>query len=452
MKFALYIDALVFFTNTSYTKTLLVEKFAQKNHVMDIYYPYSMFRIENNLQMIKKLPKNVVKFLGKKIKTENLFINPKKIDDIKKLCETIKDVNVIYKTIKDKYIEGENVKLKKLGYANDIGAKYIDGFPSSYKYDVLIVTDTYSKRWLKSSPEKKKDMREQLINSFRSHGKKFLCIRDSPHIEYRFLSNGVHHGICSEEIFNMAGFNYKMASYFKMPLLSNLAFDKPNMLSKEEFFKKYNLDMNKKLLCIIPGKSKKWTDNEVEINNDLANINKNIIIDNIYYFYKNLDKIYEIATEQNYTIICKLHTRTIELPEEHMWRDYVTYIDNEDACEFVRYSDKCISFATTMVYQLYLYDLPTFDIGTGVYYLNWYKTIHNFFNVLSKYKHGKDLIYGKIATNFKVSGLEEFKEFLTTKYNIKKFKYLKNNPIYGDSYDSSIENVRDCILNALNTS
>lgn len=99
---------------------------------------------------------------------------------------------------------------------------------------------------------------------------------------------------------------------------------------------------------------------------------------------------------------------------------------------------------------MYLYGIPALDIGTGIYYLNWSSPNETSINsVLKNYNNGIDLIYGTVASNFANNGIEQTINFLKTEFNIKKFKYLYNNPIYGNSYGTTIDDVRNSICSAL---
>ena len=55
-----------------------------------------------------------------------------------------------------------------------------------------------------------------------------------------------------------------------------------------------------------------------------------------------------------------------------------------------------------MVYQLYLYDLPTLDLGTGIYYPRWAFTNpeNRVITPLQNFRYGRDLIYGEVV-NFR---------------------------------------------------
>lgn len=388
MRFALYLDLYTISINSFYTKVALVESFRNNGHILDIFYPLNM--------------------LNKIDKTDDNF------------CKNIKD------------FERFNITIKPT-------------LPQAKDYDVLLITDTYIKDWCVI-----KDVRNLCALKFIEINKPVICIRDTAMIEYRFINNpGIKHGICAAPLFGTLPITTKT---FIMPLLSNLSFVKNNCLSRDDFYEKYNLNKNLKIISLFPGKINKWRKN--------SSNNKNVfqVMKNLDFFNKNIEQINNICNEFGYQLVGKLHIRDTNVKwlnkdkHDNMFHyKYIKYINPEDTNELLKYSDRSLTYATTMVYQMYLYNLPSFDIGTGIYYLNWSNPNETTINsTLKNYNNGIDLIYGTVASTFSINGIEQLTNFLKSEFNIKQFKYLYNNPIYGNSYGSTIDDVKNSILGVLN--
>ena len=67
---------------------------------------------------------------------------------------------------------------------------------------------------------------------------------------------------------------------------------------------------------------------------------------------------------------------------------------------------------------------------------------------LKDYDNGRDLIYGDIMNydEFKEDPSKYMLKFINKEYDINKFKYLKNNPIYGDSYGTTMMDLTKCLI------
>lgn len=321
----------------------------------------------------------------------------------------------------------------------------ITTFPST-DYDVLLLTDTYTKKWYYTPDGNIYDCRYKVAAEFLKFNKKVLCIRDTPLIEYRFVKNSmVKHGICTKNIFEIEPYAFDRTPNFIMPLLSNLGLDKLNKLSRDEFYEKYNIDKNMKLLCLLPGKISKWRVVEEAKNNNSKTVAKNVGV-----FYNKLDELNVLLKERGYIMVSKLHTRDDYdkwLSKKIFRTDIVKYIDPADSNEMLTYAEKGISFGTTMVYQTYMFDLPVLEIGTGKYYLGWSEKDSKMDDSpLKNYDYGRDLVYGTIAGKFAKIPEKTLLAFLDKEYDVKDFKYVKDHPIYGNSYGSNIDSIAKAIL------
>ena len=169
-----------------------------------------------------------------------------------------------------------------------------------------------------------------------------------------------------------------------------------------------------------------------------------------------MDKLNNVLNEKGYILVVKLHTRDdytkwMQSRLKQMLRtDIIRYIDPVDAHEMLKYSDRAMSFGTTMVYQTYLFDLPVLEIGSGKYYLGWADTTTKMSDsLLADYDYGADLVYGMVASNFGNKPTDILQKFLDTEYKIDDFKYKMNHPIYGDSYKATPTMIVKSILKHL---
>jgi hypothetical protein len=384
------------------------------------------------------------------IMLDDIVVDDIMLDDI--VLDEVDEVNVIInynintktyeKTYKKTYGYNSSNQFIKSSEQLVKTPNIITSFPDPVVFDILLLTDTYTKKWYYSSDGHIHDCRNKIMNSFLKLGKKVICIRDTPLIEYRSMSNtNVKHGICINGVSNL---HHKIPK-FMMPLLSNLAFKKRNQMTRNEFCDKYGIDYDKKILCLLPGKISKWKSVKRS-----KNINSKLVATNVEVFYNRLDDLNQILLENNYVITSKLHTRDNYdkwLTQKTFRKDIIKYVDPNDSNEMLTYSDKGISFGTTMVYQTYLFNMPVLEIGTGMYYLGWSDSDANLeSSPLKIYNYGKDLVFGKISQNFGKLPIKTLSNFITSEYDIKQFKYVRDNPIYGNSYNTCVEDVSNAIL------
>jgi hypothetical protein len=353
--------------------------------------------------------------------------------------------------------------------SNDYGDFYkiqiYDDFPKPTDYDILFVYEDNCKKWNKTAS----DMRNYLSDKFLTQKKQVACLKFDTIIEYRLLHpiSPIIYGICSDKLTYLSNqFNYIVKpseKRFIMPVIGNLKHPKPNALSKEELMELYGLDKNKKIIAYLPGKIAKWNSKNYS---DLSNYHENFRINIIQakWFQDNFNKIVDYFSSQGYQLVGKLHARDSNkflTGNSELSKDYkIKYVDQYHSYELMKYSDFAITFGTTMVYQLYLYQLPTLEIGTGIYYPSW--SINDFtqplelLTPLASYNFGRDLIYGQIVAFDKLINNPSLylKAFLLKLnnggYSIDNFPYKNNNPIYGNSFDSSIPKIVDVITKSLN--
>jgi hypothetical protein len=325
-------------------------------------------------------------------------------------------------------------------YVQKYNHNIIWGEPNANDYDVIIIANNF---------RGKRDLRQKLASRFIKHKKKVLSLKLNNLMEHRFIYDNVLYGVNTlhrvllEDKFILPA----KCNKFIFPSL-NLSTPKPDALTKIEFYKKYKLNPDLKLITFYIGQAKKWVDRN------------NTHTLPIYQFFNKFKHIKNILTKNGYQLIFKLHKNndTQQLKNLKLKKIFkkTRIISHEDAYESTIYSNFAITYATTMVYELYLYNLPVLEIGSGLYYPGWFRLIkdnnyhiHN--NPLKQYNDGKDLIYGNtISLNDLTNNTDTYiSSFLNTTYNIKQFKYITDNPIYGNSYYDNINTAAKSLANQL---
>jgi hypothetical protein len=321
-------------------------------------------------------------------------------------------------------------------YVNNIFATHhnyniIWDFPNENEYDILLLTHIWSKKW-----NKRIDTRKIIADRFIKLQKKVISLKVDTTLEHRHINNRVIYGVNSSFRINLS--DHWMipdsAKQFIFHQISNYKFEKPNHLNKESFFQKYNLNQNKQIITFFMSRYKKWYNSKLDFALP------------IFWFFRNLKKITKVLHKLNYQLVFKLHRSDGTAIIDKYNLDNLTIIDNYDTYELIKYSSRALSFGTSMVYELYLYNLPVMEIGNGIYYPGWLSYVSRTLQLkspLKKYDNGRQLIYGTIIP-YKMLSLNfnnVMKKFIDTEYNIDKYKYKNKHPIYGNSYNATIQSI-----------
>jgi len=371
------------------------------------------------------------------------------------------DKKHVKKNDKEPYIS--SVKEMSIFY----GISIIEGFPNSSNYDILFVFEDYYKSW----SNKVDDFRKHVCRPFITNSKKVLCLKDDTIMEVRPIKlNNIIYGIPSNRLMTERDkLNIKRkdhywilpsgTKHFIIPVISNLSIPKPECLSKEDFYHKYGLDTNLKIIAYLPGKVKKWREKFYKGKKNNYTRNFQLTLHQINWFLNNFKIINNILRDLGYQLVGKLHIRDSNKFIENTKTDKYTknkdikYVSQYHSHELLKYADYAITFATTMAYQLYLYDLPTLDLGTGIYYPRWaFKLSDNkAITPLQNFNCGRDLIYGEVVNfaNFQQDPKQYLTIFVNRGFNIDEFKYKYRNPIYGDSYGKGIKDIVDILIQIL---
>jgi hypothetical protein len=356
------------------------------------------------------------------------------------------NINFSYKI--QLYVSGENKKLnyyidKKFALSNRYNINWT--VPKQCDIDILLLV-----HWCRNI-NNTIDIRNTIIKESLDNNKYIIVIKSDTTMEYCFINDKILYGVNSEYNLYVNNGLYlpPNVNKFIFPSL-NLSLVKPNYLSREKYYEKYKLNPKLRLVVFILGRNNKW-----------LNIRKDYT-KSIYWFITNIKKINKILNSNGFQLVFKLH----RFDSKHDFKilDKCKIIDHEHIYETIKYSEYAISYGTTMIYELYLYNLPVLEIGEGIYFPKWFfiynknkikhnkkiKIIDN--NPLNSYNKGIDLIFGRLVSYKKLSSKtsEVLGSFLNTKYNIDEYKYLKDNPIYGNSYYDNIDTISVALSNQFN--
>jgi hypothetical protein len=260
--------------------------------------------------------------------------------------------------------------------------------------------------------------------------------------------------------------NCDKISYFSNIDTLTYSFNNFNFLSKENFFRNYNLNLKKKLVTIYlthPSSYSNFKNKKKESNyrnnfefelltkniNFLLNLsesfvknNCNVVIkphprNNVHYYpYKNV-----ILDNENMNDELKNHIRsTIEYLK--ILNKNLIFIDLSYSNELYKYSDYTVFLcATTTRWTNYLYNTPSLNISTKKEDLDWFKVDEHF---LLKYVYGDLVYYEDIKDNID----DTIKNFLNKNHN---YKYFSDHPLYNDLYYTNYKKLGNQIIDLINS-
>jgi hypothetical protein len=358
------------------------------------------------------------------------------------------------------YLEQERRSIVNDGcYVNERFAKQYNyeimwnKIPHPKSYDGLIVIHIWNKKW-----QNEIDMRRNLYQLFAKFNKPVVCIKTDTTFEYRFVNKSIKYGLISNyklKLNNKWLLPFSKIKSFQMSHLANLTFSKPDTLSRENFYKKYNLDPKKKIMIFFMARIRKWYRNEYFDGKTMI------------WFLKHIVKINKTVEALGYQLIYKQHKSDGYLMGKLFGLHRLPLIDHYDTHEAVIYADRSMSYGTTMVYELYMYNLPVLEIGHGVYYPGWLDDLKDSFKRYSRrelpdtkyeieinrrlkppfkeevYDRGRNLIFGMITSYSELAKdyVNVFTKFINTDYDINDFRFRKNNPIHGNSHGSNVDEI-----------
>lgn len=262
-----------------------------------------------------------------------------------------------------------------------------------------------------------------------------------------FLSNGHNEG----KLFLSRG------KTFNCPVYCAYQLPKPNALSRQEFYNKYSIPDGNKLAIFLPGLLDKLCKLVKTMKKTRIPDKYKKLFDKIAWVLSNVDTIQSYLIKLGYTLLVKNHCRTerrYQNKESKLYKDMLncTMIDLEDGYEAYRYSDFAITIGSSIVYELYLYDLPTLELGFGEYLFRWSKFMSTpkALQYYKQYNRGEDLIFGKVCNDSDFTNLEEtIIEFSRNLPKIENFAFKDKHPLLGETYHQSVEKMYELIMSQL---
>jgi hypothetical protein len=356
-------------------------------------------------------------------------------------------------------IDEDNKNRMKVSNLKDIyDINFRIQIPQPQNYDVLLLETQLYKKWYNNE----RDMRNIVAGKFQENNKNIIVIADSTFIETRLLNlDNIMYGTKSSLLLKLDNKELHKIYHFNMAPLTLLCNPKTKPLTHQNFCKKYGLDKNLKIIAFLPGKKDKWCkscykNKDIKFRDELATDNYYKNNEQIHWFIKNQKKITKILKELGYQLVGKFHQRDFSKFNNtnkytEIVKEGIKYVIQYDLYELIKYSTFALTFGSTMVYQLYLYDLPSIEIGTGFYFAGWaYNNTKDFsyMNYIKSYNFGKELIYGHVADFDKLTdNTKEYFNYLLSKKIVFKYKY--NNPLYGESYGKTLDDTYKSIIKSI---
>lgn len=317
-------------------------------------------------------------------------------------------------------------------------------------YDVLIVNNARIK-----SPKI-----HSLVKPFLK--KKMITFKTGTNTEMIDMHSGFNYGIPTDYFLGSGHIPCYRArllflthpKHFTCPIYTAYQIPKPNVLSKAEFYRKYQIPSDQKLAIFLPG----MLDKLISLHKKKPSGEWSKFDNKVTWVLDHVDYLQQILKENGYTMLIKNHTRDERRYRENkrpkLTKDLANCLKFEldDGYEAVHYSDFAITIGTTIVYELYLYDLPTLELATGKYLYRWshFLTTPKAQQYYKKYHNGEDLIFGKICNDQEFEHLTEtIGSFIQNLPQIEDFPYRDHHPIQGETYHNSVENMYQIIMNHL---
>jgi hypothetical protein len=249
--------------------------------------------------------------------------------------------------------------------------------------------------------------------------------------------------------------------------LDNLRYSHKNFdfLSREDFFKISNLDINKKLVTIFLCQPVGWDPN----NKNRIDVGQQLIFEyNLLKNKKDLKRIVNSFINNGCNVVFKSHPReTLTwLPyNKIIIHDNITnnkarfiiddlkilnkeylFIDHYYKNELYKYTDYAVVFSnTSSIWSQYLYNIPTLCISSKKKECDWFN-FRKLTPIIIECMYGSNLYFEDIQNNLD----ETIANFLNTDYK-NNYKYFKNHKVWGDLYYTNTKRQVDQIVNLINS-
>ena len=380
--------------------------------------------------------------------------------------------------------------LKELFFNNNILLDHsnnyllLDNFPDKYK---VILLGNRDDRFYNYIRDKSESLINKLLNKY-----KFMLLSHNHALDYipkitrysnipKYFWNSLYCGynpIIKNKYNWFDKFNNFFPNNFQMPLIK-YGITSRNVLSKNDFFNLYNLDIKKKTVTIFLFKFIGLWD----INFKYYSVETQYIITNKL---KNLISF----LSKDYNVILRIHPSNVYIKNKEFnfkKRDInidkskfnsiddilklyegLNIVEDQFILEVFKYTDYGINFsAHTSIFELlYLYDIPLLYIKNNNYnpnelFIGNAKSLKysivpeindkNIFNIMdnkSKFLYGITYNDENIKKNDN-NLYHAVTSFLNTNHN-KNYKYFKNNPFYSDEYYNDNKTMVSVLTNKIN--
>jgi len=281
------------------------------------------------------------------------------------------------------------------------------------------------------------DITNILVRKFKSNKKKVIQVFDSFTFDFKYNKNADLFFIPSKLMRD----NFIPKSLHNKCIYSGIIFNPlkiKSKLNKKEFYKKYNLNYNLKLIAIYPSRYDRLK--------DLSCSNKYD-----FDFFCRLEEINKIIKKKGYQFVIKLHgydyfkhkfnrqqMRKYNFSEKiiknkihpsDFYLKGIPKVSDDDFSSLIKYSSSSIIFISSLIYFQHLFKKPSIYIGKLWPKDRALKKI----NKSSKYL--SDLIFGKALKGLsRKSNSEIISDIIgiSEKLSFDYFDYKKDHPITGD--------------------
>ena len=323
-------------------------------------------------------------------------------------------------------------QLRNSGYDNFVYKDVVFGFPSEKEYSALFLSNALNK----DAPY---SCGERLAFQFSSAGKKVISLKSSTCLtNHNWNRDGnknlnITYALPQKRIGLVKGIDHlKNMKRFEMSPLDLYKHQKPFHLSRQNFYSKYNVSDDYKIISFFP-----------------SGMHGHKSCPTSHRLHKDLESLNKLLNKKGYQIVCKLHPHEYFGRKAHFYDNKLSsdfYFKNlptimeSDAYELIKYSSFSLTSLTTMVWEHYVYDLPTINVGFGDDFSAENVEVQSYFYPDFDFR---GLIFGDIYSGeefFNNPG-ECFDLSFSRNHDVGSFEFKGDNPIMGKAHSETMENI-----------